>query len=249
MYKMNKELKKELFNIYDVVVFEDEYGITQDCVCSVGSYKEIDDNYDVINCNNHNITIYDNGDYLVCEKDGKNMPDYITHKKIIHLYTLKNDNRFYEVYPTDDYGIAENVKPSEALNKLKENAEMFDEIAQENNHSYKDGTVVEAFIYHSNNLSIEQALIQAQGLENENEELKKFKELYQSEIETTDDKETNEFYDRLKENEIKSRAFDEINGVIDMMILLCDNSEIINKICQIINKTLEVIKYDDKETN
>ena len=43
----------------------------------------------------------------------------------------------------------------------------------------------------------------------------------------------------LTENEIKAKAFDEINNVIDMMILICDNYEIINKICQIINKTLE----------
>lgn len=56
-------------------------------------------------------------------------------------------------------------KYSEALSKLKENAEMFDELAKENNHSYKDDTVVEAFIYHSNSLSIEQALIKAQEQE------------------------------------------------------------------------------------
>ncbi|MBR3208811.1 MAG: hypothetical protein IKF82_00940 [Bacilli bacterium] len=96
---MTKELKIELFNIYDVVVFEDEKGITQDCVCSIGKDKEVDE----IECNNHDISIYENGSYKVWEKNGKNLPYYATNKKIIHLYTLKNDNRFYEVYPTSDY--------------------------------------------------------------------------------------------------------------------------------------------------
>lgn len=93
--------------------------------------------------------------------------------------TLKVDNNgemynslgdMYEPYKTIEKELKrleaiDNTNPSEALNKLKENAEMFDEIAQENNHSYKDDTVVEAFIYHSNNLSIEQALIKAQEQE------------------------------------------------------------------------------------
>lgn len=56
-------------------------------------------------------------------------------------------------------------KYGEALNKLKENAEMFDKIAKENNHSYKDDTVVEAYIYHSNTLDIEQILLKAQEQE------------------------------------------------------------------------------------
>ena len=36
---MSKELKKELFNIYGIIVFEDENGITQDCVCVIGKDK------------------------------------------------------------------------------------------------------------------------------------------------------------------------------------------------------------------
>lgn len=59
----------------------------------------------------------------------------------------------------------DNSDIGEALQKLKENAEMFDEIAKENNHSYKDNTVIEALMYHSNNFSIEQALIKAQEQE------------------------------------------------------------------------------------
>ena len=43
------------------------------------------------------------------------MPYYATNKKIIHLYTLKNDNRFYEIYPTNDYESIDNSSPSEAL--------------------------------------------------------------------------------------------------------------------------------------
>ena len=41
---LKKELKLELFNIYDVVVFEDETGITQDCVCVITNWeKEADE--------------------------------------------------------------------------------------------------------------------------------------------------------------------------------------------------------------
>ena len=88
---MSKELKLELFNIYDVVVFEDEKGITQDCVCVISIWeKEVDTVVSVIQCNNHSISIYDNGSYKVWEKDEKDLPYYSTNKKIIHLYTLKN---------------------------------------------------------------------------------------------------------------------------------------------------------------
>jgi hypothetical protein len=114
---MNKELKVDLFNIYDVVVFEDENGITQDCVCVIrkDAYKIVGESVDVIECNTHKISIYDNGNYKVCEKDGKNKQYYATNKKIIHLYTLKNDNRFYEVYHTSDYENIDNVEHSEVL--------------------------------------------------------------------------------------------------------------------------------------
>lgn len=115
---MSKELKKDLFNIYDVIVFEDENGITQDCVCVIGKERIIDEIVDVIECNNHSISIYENDSYRVWEKEGKNGPYCATNKKIIHLYTLKNDNRFYEIYPTNDYGTIDNTKSSEALNEL-----------------------------------------------------------------------------------------------------------------------------------
>lgn len=121
---MNKELKKELFNIYDMVVFEDENGITQDCVCVIGKDKEVDKEVNMIECNNHSISIYEDGSYKVWEKDGKNMPYCVTTKKITHIYTLKNDNRFYEIYPTNDYEIIDNAKPSDevlkAFNRLME---------------------------------------------------------------------------------------------------------------------------------
>lgn len=116
---MLKELKVDLFNIYDVVVFEDENGITQDCVCSFEKDKEVNEIVDMIECNNHSISIYENGSYKVWEKDGKGMPYYFTNKEIIHLYTLKNDNRFYEVYPTNDYEPVDNVNPSGALEILE----------------------------------------------------------------------------------------------------------------------------------
>lgn len=111
-------MTKELFNIYDVIIFEDENGITQDCVCTIGKNKEADEMVDVIECNKHSISIYENGSYKVWEKDGKDTPYYVTTKKIIHLYTLKNDNRYYEIYPTDDYGV-DSVNSSEALKCLE----------------------------------------------------------------------------------------------------------------------------------
>ena len=60
----------------------------------------------------------------------------------------------------------DNANFGEALNKLKENTEMFDEIAKENDHTYKEDTVIDAYVYHANNIVIEQALTKAQ----ENEE-------------------------------------------------------------------------------
>lgn len=123
---MIEELKKELFNIYDVIVFEDENGITQDCVCVIGKNKERDKIVYTVECNNHDISIYDNGSYKVWERNGKGMPYYATNKKIIHLYTLKNDNRYYEIYPTNNYESIDNANPSEAmecLDKLEECAE------------------------------------------------------------------------------------------------------------------------------
>ena len=118
---MNRELKKDLFNIYDVIVFEDENGITQDCVCTIGKDKEVDEAVGVVDCNNHSISICENGSYKVWEKDGKDMPYYATNKKIIHLYTLKNDNRYYEIYPTNDYEYyisLDKAESSEALECL-----------------------------------------------------------------------------------------------------------------------------------
>ncbi len=129
---MTKELKIDLFNIYDVVVFADENGITQDCVCVIGKDKEVDEIVDMIECNNHSISIYGNGNYKVWEKDGKGMPYYATNKKIIHLYTLKNDNRFYEVYPTNDYDDVDNSNTSEAMKQVKffKSQDFYDEIGQ-----------------------------------------------------------------------------------------------------------------------
>ena len=119
----NKELKIELFNIYDIIVFEDENGITQDCVCSIEKDKEV---YDIVGIN-HDISIYKNGSYKVYERNGKGMPYFVTNKKIIHLYTLKNDNRFYEIYPTDDYGVIDADEPMHELS----NAELLDKIKKQ----------------------------------------------------------------------------------------------------------------------
>ena len=52
---MSKELEIGLFNIYDVIVFEDENGITQDCVCSIRKDEVEDKIVDIIDCNNHSI--------------------------------------------------------------------------------------------------------------------------------------------------------------------------------------------------
>ena len=89
---MSKELKRDLFNIYDVVVFEDENGITQDCICIIGKDKEVNEIVDIIECNNHSISIYEDGSYKVWEKDGKGMPYYATNKKVIYLRVCIGDN-------------------------------------------------------------------------------------------------------------------------------------------------------------
>lgn len=115
---MSKELKLDLFNIYDVVVFEDETGIVQDCVCAILKDSVEPEIAGVVQCNIYSISIYNDG-YKVWERDGKDLPYYATNKKIIHLYTLKNDNRYYEIYPTDDYRV-DNANPSEALKYLEE---------------------------------------------------------------------------------------------------------------------------------
>ena len=100
------------------------------------------------------------------------MPDEVFLKECERLNINNHSDYEYLKKELKRLEAIDNANPSEALNKLKENAEMFDEIAQENSHSYKDDTVVEAFIYKSNNLTIEQALIKSQNLEKENELLK-----------------------------------------------------------------------------
>lgn len=112
-------MNKDLFDIYDVVVFEDENGITQDCVCSIGKDKEVENEIDIIVCNNNIISIYYDGNYKVWERDGKELPYYSTNKKIIHLYTLKDNNRFYEVYPTNNYESIDNAESNKALERIK----------------------------------------------------------------------------------------------------------------------------------
>lgn len=59
----------------------------------------------------------------------------------------------------------DNAKASEALKCLKKNSDLFDEIAQENPTTYKDGTVIEAFLFKTNTIEIERALIKAQEQE------------------------------------------------------------------------------------
>lgn len=110
---MKKELEAKLFNIYDIVVFGDEDGIAQDCVCSIVKSKS----EDVIECNNYRIYIYGKDKYEVWERGSSTYT--ISHKKIIHLFTLKNDNRFYQIYPRSDYASLNNTnKEFEILNKL-----------------------------------------------------------------------------------------------------------------------------------
>lgn len=45
-----------------------------------------------------------------------------------------------------------------ALECLEKNSELFDEIALENKTSYKDGTVIEAYLFHANQKAIKQTL-------------------------------------------------------------------------------------------
>lgn len=168
---MTKELEKELFNIYDVVVFEDENGITQDCVCAIGKDKEVNKIFDEIECNNHDITIYENGSYKVWEKNGKNLPYYATNKKIIHLYTLKNDNRYYEVYPTNDCEAIDQANPSEALESLEEIIHEFNEPHYELSGEYSFRNELLRRCENEVNI-IKQALLKAQEQEKENELLK-----------------------------------------------------------------------------
>ena len=59
----------------------------------------------------------------------------------------------------------DNANPSEALEGLKKNEELFDEIAKENPTTYKDGTVIEAYLFMINTIKIEQALQKAREQE------------------------------------------------------------------------------------
>ena len=116
----------------------------------------------MIECNNHSISIYENGSYKVWEKDGKGMPYYATNKKIIHLYTLKNDNRFYEIYPTNDYESIDNSSPSEALEETLRDIAY--DLENDDNPFLRDR--------YYGLLEVKQALLKSQELEKENELLK-----------------------------------------------------------------------------
>lgn len=150
---MSKELKKELFHFYDMVIFEDENGITQDYVCAIRKDRIIDEIVDVIECNNHIISLYGNDGYRVWKEEGKNGPYCGTNKKIIHLYTLKNDNRYYEIYPTDDYAKIDSSNHNEALETLKDM--LIGNGINDNINDYVDNLI----------LPIKQALIKAQSNE------------------------------------------------------------------------------------
>ena len=153
---MNKELKKDLFNIYDVIVFEDENGITQDCICAIGKDKEVGEAIGVVDCNNHSISICENGSYKVWEKDGKDMPYYATNKKIIHLYTLKNDNRYYEIYPTNDYEYYISLDKAESSEALKCLESIKDALWDDDFHYQRHSKLLD---------TIEQVLLKAQEQE------------------------------------------------------------------------------------
>jgi len=64
-----------------------------------------------------------------------------------------------------EYKQIDNANPSEALKCLKKNNELFDEIALENPTTYKDNTVIEAYLFKINAVEIERALLKAQELE------------------------------------------------------------------------------------
>jgi len=102
----------KLFNIYDVILFANEKGLHQDCICSIKRKNINGEKVYNMQCNNYSISIYKNGNYEVYERDGKNMPYYITNNKIISIYTRKpyNNEMFYQVYPTNEVIRIENDK-------------------------------------------------------------------------------------------------------------------------------------------
>lgn len=75
-----------------------------------------------------------------------------------------NDDEFHEIWDNGNYDLEivkqallelkaiKESKPSEALEYLKKNNELFDEIALENPTTYKEGTVIEAYVYHCNSI-------------------------------------------------------------------------------------------------
>lgn len=67
----------------------------------------------------------------------------------------------------------DNANPSKALKCLKNNSELFDEIAKENPTTYKNETFAEAFLFKTNTIEIEQALLKAQEQDKILERLKR----------------------------------------------------------------------------
>lgn len=83
----------------------------------------------------------------------------------LHKYSVDLHSRLELEQALQRLESIDNADPSEALVKFKDNTEMFEEIALKDSHSYKDDTVIEAYVYHFNNIVIERALLKAQELE------------------------------------------------------------------------------------
>lgn len=78
------------------------------------------------------------------------------------IANLQRDNHMLK----ERLNAIENVNPNEALDKLKDNTEMFDKLAKENDDTYKEDAVIEAYVYHFNNIVIERALQRFVSIQN-----------------------------------------------------------------------------------
>ena len=112
---MTKEqYKREDFNIYDVIIFEDlNTSIEQACVNEIKKEKEVNEMVYVVECDLYAISLYENG-YKVWKRGSVTSPFYATDLKIIEVINLKQVKQAL----TELKAIKES-KPSEALECLE----------------------------------------------------------------------------------------------------------------------------------
>lgn len=92
--KPMEKVTKELFNIYDTIVFEDEHGISQDCVSKIELRVGGEDKLTAyrVECPLHSISVYGDGAYDVWQRDDVDRLWYVTKKKIAGVYSLRPDD-------------------------------------------------------------------------------------------------------------------------------------------------------------